>query len=273
MNLLELYNSNLQNDRYKPMKLKRFDDITKELHKAQYIRDPQERMEKFRELLKNKSPKHKAYHVPNREQRTYKDVGFKNAKEHEKYVNDNNFIYGQIEWFAYMRFLELENYINDIIKQANEKINKLHDAISFLIDKQFEYHVNVLSEQKADFVFSNEYNDFIFDALQIHINELAKIETQPIQDFSNKLRKKLVWKPKKNILGTLFGLMVNEGIIKGSKTDVARALNSMFGIPESTILDNMSLKNYKAENKIKHDKETIKLTHDFIRYLKHSTRD
>lgn len=67
----------------------------------------------------------------------------------------------------------------------------------------------------------------------------------------------------------MFGVLYKNGFIKGNKTDIVRGLTDMFdNLSKDSLIDNINLKKYEIENKIKHDKKTIELLSEWVKHLK-----
>ncbi|GIJ97823.1 hypothetical protein CAPN001_23920 [Capnocytophaga stomatis] len=270
----ELYDKNANDKIYSsaPYHMTGFDDVgLRELEKCLYIEDNVKRLESIRKIL-NKKIRTNGY-VPPRETEQIEDYGFSDFEDFIKYREENEkiLIYGCWVWTSYKRELEICVYVENIYKKAKKIFEKdKYEAICYIIDEKYKYHTNVLDNKKDDYIFRYQYNQIIFDMLDYIIKELLKIEVLPASNLiQQSIKKTLSWNAQKNIIGTLFGLLYKVGAIQGTKTDLIRGLSAMFSnLSESTLKDNIDLKENENEAKIKYDTETEYLLGDFLAYLK-----
>lgn len=249
-------------------------DFQKEIKKTYYQTDKKKKFERVRELVKN----HKVKVYIN------KGINFQNdiiaycneqgLNYSELVQNENRFFYGCSVSVSYVRELEIENYVEQIFLEAEQKLKdnngEPYIAICYLIDKQFTKHINVLESQKHDLIYRSEYNQLIYELIQDKINKISKIEHVPIsENIRNKINKGLNWKAPKMPIGTLFGILRKEGVIEGSVADIAKSLSAMFtNLSESTLKDNINLKEDKKEAKFKYDLKTVDYIDKWVKYLK-----
>lgn len=271
MDLKEVYNKGLQDNRYLSIhyQMACFDELHKELNKAQYISDRVQRQKRMRELFKDKNNPTPIV-TP---EKTYKELGFKTIQQMED-VRNEGMIYNIEKWESQKRFLELENYVLERFNRADtlantNKIESQYNAICYLIDQQYTFHTGIFEDEATDFIFSFEYNQFLYDVFQIKIMEIENLDIEPIDETIRKLMKKpLTWNSKKSSIGTLFGMLHDAGIIKGTKADVIRALGAMFSnLSESTLKDNINLKINTNDEKTLYDLETETKAKEWIDYL------
>ena len=167
------------------------------------------------------------------------------------------------------RKLEIEVFIYSIYNEMN-KLQDKYEKICFLIDQQYKEHTGIFDHEKSGFIFKEQYSGLIFDILQKKINEISKTSIEVLRNpVKSTIKKTLVWKAQKNTIGTLFGVLYKNGFIKGNKTDIVRGLTDMFdNLSKDSLIDNINLKKYEIENKIKHDKKTIELLSEWVKHLK-----
>jgi len=243
-------------------------ELEKELKKTHYLNDKTKQLERVRTLLK----------VDNRtetislsdKERIFNYCAENNLKVSD--VDNDRMFYNTSVNTAYVRELEIEVYAQQIFKKAEElKTNSdVYKSICYLIDEQYKYHKELFESKKHDVFYSNEYNQLIYELIQDEINILSNIEYEPINDTIHKnLKKSITWESKKTSIGTLFGMFHKEGIIKGSKADIVRALTSMFSnLRSSTLEDNMKLTYKEKEDKYTYDVDTENMAQSYINYLK-----
>lgn len=240
----------------------------RELEKTRYIKDKREQLKKVRELLKFENSN--GVHVERGEMIDFKKLGFKTFEAYLQEKSNGMFFNVWVE-VSIKRELEIECYLLDIFDKADElaKTDE-YKAISYLIDEKYKNHTGVFDKQKADCIHNDEYNDLIFDLLQNKINEISKIETIPIGDTIRKVtRKPLIWNANKNTIGTLFGVLLQNGMITGTNDDISKGLSALFSnLSESTLKDNLNLKINSNDDKTLYDTETETLLKDWIEYLK-----
>lgn len=276
MDLRAIYNKGLKDDKYFSLgyNMTRFNELYRNLNKAQYIPDKIEQQERIRELLKD--PKDTSgYVAPRQPQKTYEDLGFDTYDEMQKHQN-SGMIFNNWVWVSYKRFLELENHITERLQQADTLADDQYMAICFLIDQQYNYHTGIFDDPQADYIFSGEYNQFIYDVMQLKINEIAKLKTAPIDKVMREIVKKpLKWNADKQIIGTLFGVLKDAGIVEGTQKDIAKGLSGLFSnLSESTLLNNLKLKENTTENKVYYSKETERIVKgELLDYIKGTVKD
>ncbi|AND63620.1 hypothetical protein AX766_03960 [Flavobacterium covae] len=175
------------------------------------------------------------------------------------------------------RIWVLELYIEKIIQTAKSISNSdKYKAICYLIDEQYKIHKNVVCGTIEDIFLRAHINYIIFEAIEIYLNNIDSEATEKTKELipKRKYEKKnlLKWNSKKSAIGTLFGVLHQEGIIQGSKADLARELANMFGnLSESTLIDNIGLKEDKENYKPKYDTETQELMSKWVTFLKSCT--
>ncbi|MCJ1806133.1 hypothetical protein MRP92_04290 [Flavobacterium covae] len=175
------------------------------------------------------------------------------------------------------RIWVLELYIEKIIQTAKSISNSdKYKAICYLIDEQYKIHKNVVCGTIEDIFLRAHINYIIFEAIEIYLNNIDSEATEKTKELipQRKYEKKnlLKWNSKKSAIGTLFGVLHKEGIIQGSKADLARELAKMFGnLSESTLIDNIGLKEDKENYKPKYDTETEELMSKWVTFLKSCT--
>ncbi|MGR3789649.1 hypothetical protein ACUXZJ_01875 [Flavobacterium sp. TN-1] len=203
----------------------------------------------------------------------------------DEIINDfNNISYLGVELFRNIekreeirRIWVLELYIEKIIQTAKSISNcDKYKAICYLIDEQYKIHKNVVCGTIEDIFLRAHINYIIFEAIEIYLNNIDSEATEKTKELipQRKYEKKnlLKWNSKKSAIGTLFGVLHQEGIIQGSKADLARELANMFGnLSESTLIDNIGLKEDKENYKPKYDTETEELMSKWVTFLKSCT--
>jgi len=275
MDLKQLYQDGINKEnKYTSVgyNMTRFNPLHKELFKAQYIKDRVTRQERLRVLLKDVKPNDKSGCVPPRKpQIIYKDLGFDSYEKYEKY-QQKGMIYGGWVWLSYKRFTEMENHILDRFDKADILFKEDEiKAVCYLIDQLFTFHRGVFDDKTADYVYCDEYNEYFFDAFQEKINSLLKIEVAPIDETLSKVvRTPLKWNAEKQIIGTIFGIFKQEGIITGTYKDISEGLASLFvNLKQSTLNNNLKLNENANEGKVYYSKETERIikTH-LLEYVK-----
>lgn len=239
-----------------------------ELEKTRYIKEKREKLKKVRELLKFHNGNGAS--VEHGSLIDYKKWGFKTLDSYLKRQSEGMFFNVWCE-ISFKRELEIECYLLDIFDKADElaKTDEFK-SICYLIDEKYTHHVNIFDNLKDDHLYNREYNDLIFDLLQNKINEISKIEPIPISDLIRTVTKKpLVWNANKNTIGTLFGVLYQNGIITGTNDNICKGLSALFSnLSETTLKDNLNLKINANDNKTLYDTATETLLKDWIQYLK-----
>lgn len=274
--LRELYNENesvKQSEQYSSIhyNMSRFDEAHRELDKTHYIDDNVERLERIREIFK-KGVTRSGLVTP-REDKSEVLKHFENNIDYYEEIKENRLFYGVWVWDSIKRELELKCYLDIIIKKADEMAQKnVFDAVCYLIDQKYTYHKNILDEPKDDFVLREEINMVIFDYLQLKINDLTQKDTPESSSAEIRRPKKpFLWHSSKMSFGTLFGVLFNNDIITGNKTDFVDFITNAFEEigAKSTLKDNMYLKQPAPnENKKYYCSETEDLLTDWILFLK-----
>ncbi len=241
----------------------------RELIKTYYIADKKQRLQRVRHLINNTTLKNSILIAKSKEDEYKKSIIHKKtfADEYE----ENTMFYGCWNELSSKRMLEIECYIQEITDHANTLNEKdTNKAINYLIDQQFTYHIGIFDNEANDLKYRNEYNNFIYDLLQLKINEISKMIIEPIQETINKLiRKPLIWNADKDTIGTLFGLLYKAKIITGTKADLNRSLTAIFNnLSDTTLKKNLELSSSVKEGKTYHDTETVELVKNWIEYLK-----
>lgn len=253
--------------RYDLYEMQRFDKIGKIYFKINYMPELSDRLKAYEAIDKIQSNPKTYIPKPTQNKSFARKSPFKDFGELEDFKNKNRLFYRNDSKISDRRFLEIEIYIKNILNEAE---TKQHPAnIDFLIDQMFTLHTGVLSDTKADFVFSEEINAFIFKVLHI---ELKRLASTPIMSMSEQMEKalenrSLKWKLDKRVLGTLFGVIYSTGAIEGNKTDLAKGLKALFpDLSKHSILDN-----FKLKNPDKHNPETVHALKEFEKYLRNLT--
>lgn len=246
-------------------------ELQKELNKTYYIKDKKQRLSKVRELLNIPKKTHKnPVIIEVSEYNLIFENGFEGyTKELEK--NADNLFYNTWVEKSNKRSLEIEIYLLEIYENADTLQKKSeYDAICYLIDEQFKIHKNILDEPKADVIFRAQYNCIICELILKKIREINTLEIEDIRESIQKtVKKPLTWNAQKNTIGTLFGMLLQNGIITGTLPDVSKGLTALFSnLSESTLMDNLNLKINSADNKTLYDTETETLLKDWIECLK-----
>ncbi len=177
-------------------------------------------------------------------------------------------------WTLIKRETELQIYLDDILKEADEKAQTdVYKAICYLIDEKHKLHRGILDEGKADLLLREEINAIIFDCLQLKINEISQQQPPEPQPYAPIIPKKpFKWNANKKSLGTLFGVLFNHGIITGNKEDFKKQLVTLFeGVPSVSYLNDLI---YLSTNKDdpntpvpKYCKETEEQLTEWIEFL------
>tara|TARA_R110001606_G_C15227324_1_gene634739 strand:- start:489 stop:950 length:462 start_codon:yes stop_codon:yes gene_type:complete len=149
------------------------------------------------------------------------------------------------------------------------KLKTEFQKICYLIDQQYIEHRKVFDHPKSDLLYYKQYNNLIYDIIQNKINEISKTTIDTLREpIKSTVKKPLIWNAQKNTIGTLFGLLSNNGFIEGNKTDIVRGLTDMFdNLSASSLTDNINLKVNKSEAKTNYDKQTTELLKDWLYYL------
>lgn len=218
-------------------------------------------------------------------ERSRKEIrSFLNDSIHKRYSqvkqrdikNIDSLFFCENRAIALKRFWQMEEYLQNIFNKFNEiqKRNK-YSAICYIIDEQYKIHKNIIEENICELLLRFEINYIIYEVIEIKLKEFSSTDTQQVKNFlqfkENRF-KPLKWNSKKSAIGTLFGVLHQEGIIQGSKADLARELANMFGnLSESTLIDNIGLKEDKENYKPKYDTETQELMSKWVTFLKSCT--
>lgn len=239
------------------------DEQEREFKKAVYIEDKRQKLDRIREVI--------AMHP---------DRFKKNAGEDEKYntafleaIRDESkreeigqlqsmgLFYGWAKQ-AYKRRLELEIYIDSILDECKKKQSK-QEKINFLIDKQFDSHNDVYDNDLENLAFKEETEARIIDELQEEIRKITgrnevvqQVEIKPIQ-----------WGLDQSILGTVFGVLVDEKTISGNKAECLRHLVNMFENVKETTLEGAIYFKVKDSGYKKYNPRAKKLTETFVTEL------
>ena len=240
----------------------------KEFTKTYYIEDKALRLKKVRELLKgNDDTQHKVF-VTKPEILDWQNYDF---EDFEDYINQKktSMLYNVCSDVSNKRSLEIEVYGESIFNKS-EVIKKDYNKICFLIDQQYKKHIKVFDHPKSDFLYNEQYNNIIYDIIQNRIDTIYRTSIEDLRTpIKSTIKKPLIWNAPKTAIGTLFGVLSKNGIIRGHKTDIVRGLTDIFGnLSENTLTDNINLKINEDEAKVKYDKKTKELTSKWIEYLK-----
>lgn len=188
-------------------------------------------------------------------------------KSEFKKLQEDGFRYFGSAFDSYKIQLTIDVYILDLIESAyNENITQY---IYNLLDEMVKIHRKVLNDPFLDELFEAEYNAYIVDNIQDKITEISKLEPKDVKEVLQRpISKPLKWNAKKQIIGTLFGELLNKGIIEGRSNDLIEFLNNMFPeINKNTLKKSVKHYYYEAENKTYYDKKTLQLIEDFVNYL------
>ena len=246
--------------------------LNRELEKTRYIKDSRERLKKIREIFEFSQN----YPVTLKQDKTidFQKLGFKTIENYLTEKSEGLFCNVWLE-YAIKMGLEIECYLLDIFDKADElaKTDE-YKAICYLIDEKYKNHTGIFDNPRYDELYNEEYNHIIYDMIQDRIISISKIEIIPVSDTIKRVTKKpLTWKANKNTIGTLFGILINSGIITGTKQDLSKGLCAMFSdLSESTILDNLNLKINSADKKILYDVQTETILKPWIDYLKNQKK-
>lgn len=152
-------------------------------------------------------------------------------------------------------------------RELNKRLSREFTYLDWLIEGNFPVNLNI-DLTRLNFV------DEMSELLTIkYIAELLENDKELNQladsAFANVTIKPMKWNANKNAIGTLFGLLLKEGIITSSKTNIARFLAKYFPeLSEATLTDNIGLKTKQTEGKVLYNKDVEKETGALIRLLK-----
>lgn len=181
-------------------------------------------------------------------------------------IQERGFRYGNMFYVVYHTTI-LDVYALDLLENIENKFkgDKLNHIYS-LIDLFGIRHKGVLKDAFFDELFEDEYNGYIIDKIQ---DEIDKVSHTKSDDFVIEQElKPLTWNSNKNTLGTVFGLLIKEGIISGTKESVNKGLRQLFPeFKESTLRDVLSLK-VDNDNVLQYCKDTEKQLFEWIEMLK-----
>lgn len=246
----------------------------KEASKANYLSDPAKRLEVLTNLTKYSDDTKARVYVSRPQMPDWQGAGYDSIEDFFRIQQYGIFV-NVSSLVSNKRRLEIELYLTNIFNQSDEILNRESDykAICYLVDWQYKSHTKVLSDVKSDLAFRQQYRPLIYDFLQLKINAIHGAKLEDVGKVVKEATKKaLKWNGKLSAIGTLFGMLHEEGVITGSKMDVARALSAMFGnLKESSVHDNVKLKVNKFEAKTYYDKETLDKVKSWIAYLSNST--
>jgi hypothetical protein len=259
----KVYQSNGYNMYVSTDKSKQNRDLTK----TYYIKDKNDRLTKVRSLLKGNDDTRSTISVTTPELPNWQEFDFKDVSDFLKKQNSSMFLKVWSE-VSNKRKLEIEVYAEKIFNES-EKLENDFEKICYLIDQQYNRHKGVFDHPKSDFLYCQQYNELLYDIFQNKINEVSKTNDLELrQQVKSSVRKPLVWSAQKNSIGTLFGVLYKNGIIKGHKTDIVRGLSDMFdNLSSSSLTDNVNLKVNVNEAKSNYDKTTTELLNKWIEYL------
>jgi hypothetical protein len=240
----------------------------KEFTKTYYINDKKNRLNKVRELLKGNNDLKSKVTVTSPKIEDWQKYNFKGFEDYLKAKQKSMFYSVWVE-VGNKRKLEIEVYVETIFNKLND-LKTNFDKIDFLINQQYKEHNGIFDHEKSDFIYKEQYSGLIYDILQNKINEISNTSIEALRNnVKSTLIKPLIWKPNKNTIGTLFGVLYNNGFITGHKTDIVRGLTDMFSnLSASTLTDNVNLKINSSEVKKLYSEETIELLSEWIEYLK-----
>ncbi|MES2388783.1 MAG: hypothetical protein V4543_12350 [Bacteroidota bacterium] len=206
----------------------KYDEYEREFEKTFYIKDKTARLAQMLKIEEARPPQ-----LPVKDRPTKYDLG-------------HGFAYG-FEYEAERRKLQIEVKILELIEQAG--INSKGDPakeIELLINARYTEQKNLLLYDWENLYYADEYNDFIGDKIQDRIRELAAPETAAVEEAKGQSHAKLKWKLGKNVLGTLFGVLLKTGAIEGSHAAVNSFILSAFdGFRKTSLEDNLKLKEFK----------------------------
>ena len=263
-----------------PYKLSYLVNITekpRELEKTYYIQDKEKKLKRLQDLLNGDTGKELEVTVTNGKpiNLEFSKYGIKDYLEYEEYKQWGMF-FGVYTEVSRRRKLELEIYIENILnKVPKPNKNNKEERIFYLIDEKYKTHTNVLSTDFENFVFTDEYNNIIFDALQ---DEIKKVDTPNAENVENAYRKhnkKVIWKSKKSTLGTIFAFLLQNNIIETEQANLARILQENFickgnnpTFSYNSLYDNLQFK--KKDDGLRPQYDTDVDTHiqPLIKYLK-----
>lgn len=239
----------------------------KEIAKAKFIKNPIEAREKKRQAIKGKNDNEIGVSVSRGVIPPWKEVGFDSLNEYFDLTKKSMF-YGMSVNVSTKRHSEIEAYVMGILEAAKAE-HTTYAEICNLIDKQYEQHTGVFDHAQSDLAFREQYNQLVYDILEKRIWEVWKAQPlDPMNGLDEKIRNPLRWNATALSLGTVLGSLHDEGIIKGTKTDLHRAVNYLFGISTETTKAAMNHKTNEREGKVYYDPETVKLLKPWIDHLK-----
>lgn len=252
-----------------------FDETHKNLEKAFYIPDVIQKREELRKWTKCLEG---VYRNANRHRDpTPEEWGkyFEDYLDYMEALEEKDGLFFCIDvWTSIKRETELQIYLDDILKEADEKAqNNVYEAICYLIDEKHKLHKEILDEGEADLLLRDEINAIIFDCLQLKINEISNQQPPEPQPFAPVIPKKpFKWNANKKSLGTLFGVLFNHGIMTGNKSDFQKQLITLFeGVPSAGYFNdliNLSVEKTDPNNPApKYCKETEELLTEWVEFL------
>ncbi len=270
-----IYDKGLKNNCYVSTAYQMITEFTpmyRELEKCLYIKDLEQKNERLKELLNgNKQGTFFVRHNRN-PYKSAEDLGI-TEQEYRSWKRQKMMKNANI-WDIERRATALFCYTNKILKRAEDILKKTgntYTAICYLIDERFKWHGNIFNNKIENYFFSEECTHFVFDVLQLKEVELSKLERPPLEDFTLPTKKPITWNSKKKILGTLFGVLQQNGVISGTTTDIAKALAVLFEGESSTTLQKSIYLNPITDmetTKVFHDEQTVKMLASWIKYCK-----
>lgn len=239
----------------------------REMKKARFIPDPLKRRDRMRQIQDGGNDNEIGCSVSSPEIPNWEAVGFANLSEFFNLASSSMFYNVNAE-VSSKRITEVEAFAMEVLQDSKHKIST-YDEVCYLIDQQYEFHTGVFDHAQSDLAFQKQYNQLLYDILEKRIWEVAANESiDLVKELDKVIRNPLVWNATALSLGTVFGSLYDEGIIKGTKTDLHRAVNYLFGISTETTKAAMNHKMNKNEGKVYYDPETAKMIEPWIAHLK-----
>lgn len=205
----------------------------REIEKTYYIQDKEKKLKRLQDLLNRNTGQQLGLTV---ERGTHINLefskyGIKDYSEYNKHKQLGMFFGVYVE-VSRRRLLELEIYIENILNNAPKyNKNNKEEKIFYLIDEKYKTHTNVLSTDFENFIFTDEYNNIIFDVLQDEITKIDKLNAENAENAKKayiKQNKKIIWKSKKSALGTIFAFLLRDEIIETECANLVRILQDNF---------------------------------------------
>lgn len=186
----------------------------------------------------------------------------------------DGFFYGAWEVKASLRAYEITLVVQNILKEVEQEINNdFYTGICFLIDKQFTWHRNVLSDKEDDLTFRDEYNNLIWDILEkkrFEIKEMLDIDVNEAPlNKSNKTN--LTQKQIILLCRYLEELKVFTPIkIHQDATNQALFIGLLFDLEPTSNIANWNFYKFWRDSQTKdYDKSKIKTKHNLTKLLQY----